>query len=82
MRAPKTLDERRAIAQRMVESLGLKDVPVLCDGMGDAFLSQYAAWPVRLYGVGRDGLIGAIAQPQSAAFQLPPLRDWLLRECA
>ena len=66
----------------MVEALGLSELTVLADGMDDGFLRAYAAWPVRLFGVGHDGRLGAIAQPESAAFRLPPLRDWLLAECA
>ena len=80
--APTTLDERAAIARRMVAALELGDVPILADGMDDAFLRAYAAWPVRLYGVGRDGRLGVVAQPQHGQFELPPLRDWLLAECA
>lgn len=66
----------------MVAALGLGSVPVLADGMDDALLEAYAAWPVRLYGVRRDGTLGCVAQPESAAFRLPPLRAWLLQACA
>jgi len=80
---PTTLEERRSVARRMCEALQLgEELMVLADGMDDAFLEDYAAWPVRLFGVGADGRLGAIAQPQSATFRLPPLRDWLLQACA
>ena len=79
--APRSLDERRAVARRMVDSLGLNGLRVLADGIDDAFLTAYAAWPVRLYGVGRDGLLARIAQPEHGQFHLPQLRDWLLAEC-
>ena len=80
---PKTLSERCAAARRMLSTLPLGEgITVLADGLDDAFLEAYAAWPVRLFGVRRDGTLGIIAQPQQAAFQLPPLRDWILGECS
>ena len=82
VRAPTTLGERQAVARRMADALGLGALPVLCDAMDDAFLHAYAAWPVRLFGVSRNGRLGAVAQPEDAAFLLPPLRDWLLSACA
>ena len=80
--APTTVEERREVAQRMVAALpGLREVPLLVDGMDDAFLEAFAAWPIRLYGVHR-GQLGAIAQPTRAMFELAPLRTWLLEACA
>jgi hypothetical protein len=80
-----TLAERRAAALRMGEALpclGEAGIVTLADGMDDRFLETYAAWPVRLFGVRRDGTLGAIAQPRGGAFHLAPLREWLLGECA
>ena len=84
VRAPRSLEERCAVARRMRSALKLppSELRVLADGMDDAFLRTYAAWPIRLYGVGRDGRLGVVAQPRHGAFELPPLRDWLLAECA
>ena len=73
----------------MCTALGLlarEGLTVLCDGMSDAFLNEYAAWPIRFYGARADSHAGLrlelIAQPCGAVFELPPLRDWLLRACA
>ena len=86
VRAPTSLDERRAVAARMVAALpGLAPLPLLVDGMDDAFLTAYAAWPIRLYGVARRGgalRLELIAQPDGAMFALPPCRDWLLAAAA
>ena len=73
----RSLGERTAAAARMVGALELQGMPLLCDGMDDAFLRTYAAWPIRLYGL-RDGYLDVIAEPRAAIFQLPPLRQWLL----
>jgi len=64
-----------------VDALRLHDVAVLADGIDDAFLDAYAAWPVRLYGVGRARSLARIAQPDHGQFHLPALREWLLAEC-
>ena len=73
--------ERAAAARRMVRALGVQSLPLLCDGMDDAFLRMYAAWPIRMYGV-RAGTLELIAEPHGASFALPPLRQWLLDACA
>ena len=78
VRAPTSLDERRAVAARMVAALpSLAPLPLLVDGMDDAFLTAYAAWPIRLYGV-RGGVLERVGQPHHAAFELQPFREWLL----
>jgi hypothetical protein len=76
--APTSLAERRAVAARMCSALpALTTLPLLVDGLDDAFLRTFAAWPVRLYGV-RRGVLERIGQPQDAAVELPPFREWLL----
>lgn len=84
VRRPTSLIEREAIARRMVSAMRLDDggPPVYVDGMDDAFLEAYAAWPVRLYGVSKDGRLAHIAHPEDATFHLPRLRDWLLAEAS
>ena len=75
---PTTLAERRAVAMRMLDALPcLAPLPLLVDGLDDAFLQAMAAWPVRLYGA-RDGLLERIGQPHQASFELEPFRNWLL----
>ena len=77
---PKSLSERAAVATRMVEALRLGDggPSVYLDGMDDAFMNTYAAWPPRLYAIGRDGRIEVVGYPEGATFHLPRLRKWLL----
>jgi hypothetical protein len=53
---PKTLKEREKAASRCCAELGLT-WPTLCDGMDDAANLAYAAWPERLYVIGKDGKI-------------------------
>jgi hypothetical protein len=80
---PKTLEERRSVARRCVDALRLEGtVPVLLDGMDDAFLETYAAWPIRLFGIGTSGRIERIANPRDATFELAPFRDWMLAATA
>ena len=64
----------------MVEALRLGDggPSVYLDGMDDAFMNTYAAWPTRLYAIGRDGRIEVVGYPEGATFHLPRLRKWLL----
>lgn len=45
---PKTLDERREAAAQFVLDRKIL-VPVLVDGMDNAFERAYAAWPFRFY---------------------------------
>ena len=52
----RTIEERFAAARAGVARLGLT-MPVLVDGMPDAVSEAFAAWPERIYVVGRDGRI-------------------------
>src|SRR5262245_34095766 len=54
---PRTLPERRQVAQTCMTRLALEGVPALVDGVDDAVNGAYAAWPDRLYLVGADGRI-------------------------
>lgn len=79
---PRSLDERRAVAARMLEALPcLASLPLLIDGLDDAFFTAMAAWPIRLFGV-RGGVLERIGQPHSASFELAPFREWLLEATA
>jgi len=80
--APTSVSERRAVAAHMLAALPcLAPLPLLVDGLDDAFLRALAAWPVRLFGV-RHGVLERIGQPHEAAVALPPFREWLLETTA
>ncbi len=53
---PRDLEARIAVATDFVERFGWS-LPLSVDGMDDAALEAYAAWPERLYVVGADGRI-------------------------
>lgn len=78
----KTLEDRRAAARRLRAALPcLANVETHLDGMDDAHMRAYAAWPTRMHGV-RDGRVEHIVHPRGGQFDLASLRDWLLRACA
>jgi len=82
VRAPSSLVERRDVAARMRAALPcLAPLPLLIDGLDDAFLEAFAAWPVRIYLV-RAGVLERIGSPHRAAVELPPFREWLLEAAA
>jgi type I thyroxine 5'-deiodinase len=54
---PLTLGERSAVAAVCMTKLALEPMPALVDDMNDTANDAYAAWPDRLYLVGRDGRI-------------------------
>jgi hypothetical protein len=53
---PKTLEERRAVANRCEVTLEY-GIPTYVDEMGDAVSKAYAAMPTRLYLIGLDGRV-------------------------
>jgi hypothetical protein len=53
---PRSDDERRAAAQILVERLKYR-MPVAIDAMDNAVERVFAAWPERIYVVGRGGTI-------------------------
>ncbi len=54
---PVSLGERSAVAEVCMTKLALEPMPAIVDGMDDAVNSAYAAWPDRMYLVGRNGKI-------------------------
>jgi hypothetical protein len=54
---PRTLAERRAVANVCIAKLELEELPALVDDLDDAVSVAYAAWPDRLYLVDRAGRI-------------------------
>ena len=53
---PKTMEERRAVAQNCDTALQY-GIRTYVDTMDDAVNKAYAAWPTRLYLVGKDGKV-------------------------
>jgi hypothetical protein len=75
---PSSLEERRALAHRMLDALPcLRELPILIDALDDRFLSTYAAWPIRLYAVSTDGRLAGISQPCGSMIDITPFRRWL-----
>ena len=56
IRDPVTIEERRSVARRCEGAIRL-GMPTCVDDMRDTAMKAYAAWPDRLYLVGRDGRI-------------------------
>jgi len=54
---PLTLPERRAVARMCATRLAIESMPTLVDTLDDATSRAYAAWPERLYLIGRDGRV-------------------------
>lgn len=54
---PGNIEERRGVAKTCLAKLELEPIPALVDGLDDAVERAYAAWPDRLYLVGKDGRI-------------------------
>ena len=53
---PTTFEERQRLAKVLVDRLEYR-VPLAIDGMDNAAEKAYAAWPERIYVIGRDGRI-------------------------
>lgn len=53
---PETVAERRRVASDCIAKLGIR-IPAILDGMDDAMMHAYNAWPNRVYIVGGDGLV-------------------------
>jgi hypothetical protein len=54
---PRTLLERRKVAEVCITKLELESLPALVDDVDDTVNSAYAAWPDRIYLIGADGKI-------------------------
>ena len=66
---PVTLAERKGVARVCMTKLALEDMPALVDNLDDAVNKAYAAWPDRLYLVGRDGRIAYHGGPGPFEFK-------------
>ena len=76
---PTTLEERLGIAEEMCTKLDL-DIPTLIDGMDNAVGAAYAAWPDRLYLVGRNGRIAYKGGPGPMGFKPQELEQAIRKE--
>ena len=56
MDAPKSLEEREEIASDCAQAMELS-IPFLIDNMKNEVGSKWAAWPDRIYIVGKDGKV-------------------------
>lgn len=71
-----TAAERLKNLEHCVSRLQLT-IPALIDGDDNAVKHAYAAWPIRLYGIGTDGIIAYKSGPGPGGFRPPDLEDWL-----
>lgn len=65
---PVTWNERRELAATCMSALALDPIPALVDGIDDAVSRAYAAWPDRLYLIGRDGTVAYQGDPGPDGF--------------
>ena len=77
---PVTLDERNEVAKVCMTRLALEPIPALVDGMDDAVSKAYAAFPDRMYLVGRDGNIAYRGGPGPRGFDPEELAAAISKE--
>lgn len=77
---PANLEERRGVAKVCLAKLELEPMPALVDGLDDAVSRAWAAWPDRLYLVGRDGRIAYQGGPGPFGFRPEELEQAILAE--
>ena len=65
---PTTLAARSELAQCCVQDLGI-EFPALVDDMNNSTDISYAAWPERLYLIGRDGKVVYKSKPGPFGFE-------------
>ena len=73
---PRSLTERREVAQTFVEQAGLQ-LPLVLDNMQNDALEAYGGWPERLYVVGADGRIVYKGGMGPFGFDPDEVEDWL-----
>ena len=77
---PVTLAERKGVAKVCMTKLALEELPALVDNLDDKVNKAYAAWPDRLYLVGRDGRIAYHGGPGPFEFKSEELADAIKKE--
>ena len=73
---PESTDERRSIASDFVDRTGMA-MPIAVDGIDNAAMEAYAAWPERLYVITADGRIGFKGGMGPFFFSPDRLEAWL-----
>ncbi len=77
---PVTLEERNEVAKACMTKMALEPMPALVDNMDDAVSESYAAWPDRIYLVGRDGRIVMHGGRGPSGFLPDELEEAILKE--
>lgn len=71
-----SLDERKDNAQKCIATLKLS-IPTLLDKEDNRVNNAYAAWPDRLYVIGKDGAVAYKGGPGPGGFRVEEVVDWL-----
>lgn len=66
---PVTLEERQALAQQCATAMKIEKIPTLIDEIDDGAGAAYAAWPDRLFLVGKDGKLLYAGGPGPGGFK-------------
>jgi hypothetical protein len=77
---PVSDEEREQVAAVCMAQMALEPMPALIDGVDDKVNQAYAAWPDRLYLVGRDGRIAYRGGPGPFGFSPDELEDAIQAE--
>jgi hypothetical protein len=77
---PANLEERSGLARVCLTRLNLEPMPALVDTIDDDVNDDYAAWPDRLYLVGRDGRIVYRGAPGPGGFEPDELEEAIKKE--
>ena len=77
---PETLEERKQVAAVCMTKLALEPMPALVDDIADTANRAYAAWPDRLYLIGKDGRVAYAGGPGPFAFKPDELEEAIAKE--
>lgn len=69
-------EERLRNLRQFVDVVGLT-IPAGIDSEDDTARRAYAAWPDRIYVVGKDGKVAFKSAPGPVGFKVPDLEQWL-----
>ena len=68
LNAPKTYEERKAVARKCEVGTSLK-IPIAVDKMDDAVQRAYSGWPDRIYVIDKNGVVHFQGAPGPAGFK-------------